>query len=144
VPDTVPLPFPDLATVNAYWFRVKVAVTDSAAVMVTVQAPVPVQAPLQPIKVEPVAAAAVKVTEVPSHMVSEQSEPQSIPVPDTVPVPVPDLVTVRSCFCRAKSAVTDFAASMVTVQAPVPVQAPPQPPKVEPVAAAAVKVTKVP
>jgi hypothetical protein len=33
--------------------------------MLTVQSPVPAQAPLQPVKVEPGAAAAVKVTEVP-------------------------------------------------------------------------------
>jgi len=63
-PDTVPVPAPDLVTVNAYWFRVKAAVTDFAAVMVTEQVPVPEQAPLQPVKVEPVAAAAVKVTAV--------------------------------------------------------------------------------
>ncbi len=41
------------------------AVTLRAAVMVTTQLPVPVQAPLQPVKVEPVAAAAVRVTLVP-------------------------------------------------------------------------------
>ena len=64
MPDTVPVPVPDLATVRLYWFRVNAAVTDFAAVMVTVQVPVPVQAPLQPAKVEPVAAAAVKVTAV--------------------------------------------------------------------------------
>jgi hypothetical protein len=33
--------------------------------MVTVQAPVPVQAPLQPVKVEPVAGVALSVTAVP-------------------------------------------------------------------------------
>jgi hypothetical protein len=41
---------------------VKVAVTLHAWVMVTVQAPVPLQAPLQPEKVEPAAGVAVKVT----------------------------------------------------------------------------------
>ncbi len=39
----------------------KVAVTVLAALIVTEQAPVPVQAPLQPVNVEPVAAAAVRV-----------------------------------------------------------------------------------
>ncbi len=44
---------------------VKVAVTVGAALIVTVQVPVPVQAPLQPVKVEPAAGAAVRVTTVP-------------------------------------------------------------------------------
>ena len=44
----------------------KVAVTDLAAFMVTWQEPVPEQAPLQPVKVEPAAGAAVRVTTVPA------------------------------------------------------------------------------
>jgi hypothetical protein len=43
----------------------KVAVTLRAAVIEVVQPPVPVQAPLQPANVEPLAAAAVSVTDVP-------------------------------------------------------------------------------
>ena len=43
----------------------KVAVTRAPAVMDTVQVPVPVHAPLQPANVEPLAAAAVSVTDVP-------------------------------------------------------------------------------
>jgi hypothetical protein len=43
----------------------KVAVTDRAAVIDTVHVAVPVQAPLQPAKVEPLAAEAVSVTDVP-------------------------------------------------------------------------------
>ena len=42
-----------------------VAVTARACVIDTVQAPVPVQAPLQPANVDPLAAAAVSVTEAP-------------------------------------------------------------------------------
>jgi hypothetical protein len=42
-----------------------VAVTARAAVMDTVQVPVPVHAPLHPANVEPLVAAAVSVTEVP-------------------------------------------------------------------------------
>ncbi len=42
-----------------------VAVTERAAVIDTVQAPVPEHAPLQPANVEPLAAAAVSVTDVP-------------------------------------------------------------------------------
>jgi hypothetical protein len=44
---------------------VNVAVTLVAAVTETTQLPVPVQAPLQPVKVEPDAATAVSVTLVP-------------------------------------------------------------------------------
>ena len=44
---------------------VNVAVTLRAAVMDTAHVPVPVHAPLQPVKVEPVVAAAVRVTLVP-------------------------------------------------------------------------------
>ncbi len=64
---TVPLPAPAFVTVKAYVVMVllKVAVTLRAAVIDTAQVPVPVQAPLQPAKVEPLAAAAVSVTEVP-------------------------------------------------------------------------------
>jgi hypothetical protein len=40
-------------------------VTAVVAVIVTVQVPVPVQAPLQPLKVEPAVGAAVSVTAVP-------------------------------------------------------------------------------
>jgi hypothetical protein len=43
----------------------KVAVTDRAWLIVTVQAPVPVQSPLQPANVEPAAAVGVSVTTVP-------------------------------------------------------------------------------
>jgi hypothetical protein len=48
-----------------YRIKVKVAVTDRAAFIVTVQVPVPEQAPLQPVKFVPVAGVAVSVTRVP-------------------------------------------------------------------------------
>ena len=43
----------------------KVAVTDCAAFIATVHVPVPVQAPLHPANVDPLAADAVRVTDVP-------------------------------------------------------------------------------
>ena len=58
---TVPLPAPVLLTVSEKLWSVKVAVTVVAALIVTVQVPVPVQPPpLQPVKVEPAAGAAVR------------------------------------------------------------------------------------
>src|SRR6267143_1378643 len=125
----------------------KVAVTEVAALIVTVHVPVPVQAPLQPVKVEPAAGAAVRVTTVPVVKEVEQVAPQEIPTGAlvTVPVPAPDLVTVSAKDDCMKVAVTEVAAVIVAVQVPMPVQPPPpQPVKVEPAAGAAVKVTAAP
>ena len=76
----------------------KVAVTVVAAESVTVQLPVPEQPPpLQPVKVEPAAGAAVSVTAVPLVKLAAQVAPQVIPAGEllTVPLPVPAGVTVR-------------------------------------------------
>ena len=74
--------------------RAKVAVTVVFDEIVVVQEPVPEQLPPdQPEKVEPLDGEAVKVTAVPLFTVVEQVEPQEIPLPETVPVPVPDLET---------------------------------------------------
>jgi len=56
-----------------------------------------VHAPLQPVKVEPEAGVAVKVTLVPEAILALQALPQLIPLGEelTVPLPVPLLVTVR-------------------------------------------------
>ncbi len=70
--------------------------------------------------------------------------PQSIPVREEVTVPLPALVTVRAKVLRLKVAVTDWATSIVTVQVPVPEQAPLQPVKTESADGIAVRVTKVP
>ena len=75
------------------------AVTVVVAETVTVQAPVPLHAPLQPVNVEPAAGVAVRVTAVPLVTDSTQSAPQLMPGPETVPVPAPALVTVR---CRSE------------------------------------------
>jgi len=60
---TVPAPVPACVTVSAKLCSVNVAVTAVAAVNVTAHGPVPEHPPpLQPLKVEPVAGAAVSVT----------------------------------------------------------------------------------
>src|SRR5207249_6592909 len=124
------------------------AVTVVAAESVTVQVPVPEQAPpVQPVKVKPAAGVAVNVTAVPLVKLAEQVRPQLIPTGAlvTVPLPVPALLTVSATVGRAKVAVTVVAALRVTVQVPVPEHPPPlQPVKVEPAAGVAVNVTAVP
>ena len=66
LPVTVPVPVPDFVTVKLYTVVAKVAVTDVAAVIVTVQVPVPEHPPPnQPVKVYPLFAEAVNVTDVP-------------------------------------------------------------------------------
>ncbi len=73
-----------------------------------------------------------------------QSPPQLMPAGVDVTVPPPPLVTVNvNCF-SVNDAVTVFAASMVTMQPPVPVQAPDHPVNVEVAAGVAINVTAVP
>ena len=76
---------------------VNVAVTEAAALIVTVQFPVPVHAPLQPVNVEVASGAAVNVTTVPASYDALQVAPQVIPagLEVTVPLPVPLVVTVK-------------------------------------------------
>jgi len=146
---TVPAPVPAFVTVAAKLLTepLNVAVTLRAAVSDVVQVPVPVQAPLQPANVEPLAAAAVSVTDVPLAKFALHVVPQLMPVGEdvTVPVPVPALVTLNANVeALLKVAVTARAAVIEVVQAPVPVHAPLQPVNVEPLAATAVSVTEVP
>jgi hypothetical protein len=66
LPVTVPAPVPGFVTVKLYAVVAKDAVTDVAAVIVTVQVPVPEQPPPnQPVKVYPLFGEAFKVTDVP-------------------------------------------------------------------------------
>jgi len=67
----------------------KVAVTTWAAFIVTVQEPLPLQAPLQPMRAEPTAGVAVRVTAVPLANEAEHVAPQEIPAGALVTVPVP-------------------------------------------------------
>ena len=85
------MPLPDLLTVRVWLpVRLNVAVTDWAALMVTLHVPVPEQpAPLHPPKAEPEAAVAVRVTGVLYVKAYEQVEPQLMPVGLLVTVPVP-------------------------------------------------------
>ena len=112
---------------------------------------VPLQAPLQPTKVLPLAACAVRVMALVLAKLAdalEQVLPQLRPAGllVTLPVPVPDLVSVTKRVVAAvvKLAVTLRALSMLTVQLLVPVQAPLQPVKLLPDAGCAFKVTDVP
>ncbi len=122
----------------------KVAVTFWAALMVTLQAPVPLQAPPQPLNTDPAAGVAARLTTVPELYGAEQVAPQLMPAGElvTVPDPVPSGPTVN-VNSGTKVAVTVVAEFTVTVQVPVPVQAPPQPVKAEPTMAAAFRVTVV-
>jgi hypothetical protein len=144
---TVPEPEPSRVTNNVYVLRLNVAVTLRDSVMLTVQVPVPLQAPLQPEKLESAVALAVNVTLVPCAKSAEQALPQLIPAGllVTVPDPDPDRVTDSACTCRANVAVTLRASLMLTVQVlDVPEHAPPQPENDDPAAALAVNVTLVP
>src|SRR5947209_1114672 len=125
---TVPLPVP--AFVTESWkvtgVVVKVAVTACAEFIVTTQLPLPLHAPVHPVKVEPVVAVGVSVTCVPLLKLAVHVVPQLIPAGllVTVPLPVPAFVTVKGKVVGlvVKVAVTDCAAFMVTTQLPVPEQ----------------------
>ena len=96
---TVPAPVPNTETDrprNAV-APPKFAVTFFDAVMLTVQLPVPVQSPLQPMNVDPGSSATVSVTLVPLANDALQALPQLMAAGAlvAVPEPVPDLVTVR-------------------------------------------------
>ena len=70
--------------------------TDFAAFIVTVHAPLPVQAPLHPVKDEPLDAAGLRVTTVPEANAAAHVAPQLTPAGEdvTVPAPVPLFPTV--------------------------------------------------
>lgn len=139
---TLPEPVPVVLTVNANCGE-KVAATFTADVpIVNVQAPVPLQAPVQPANTEPTPAAGVKVTGVLVATEALQVPGQLIPFPVTVPEPV--TLTFTANDVGIKSALTACTEFMVTEQAPVPVQAPLHPLKTDPAAAVGVKATTVP
>ena len=93
---TVPVPLPASVTDKAKFTVLKVAVTDCEALIVTVQMPVPEQAPLHPANVEPADGLAVKLTVEPLAKLALHVPGQLMPagVLETVPVPVPARLTV--------------------------------------------------
>ena len=110
----------------------------------TAQTLVVLEQPVQPENVEFAPAVAVRVTTVPAGTVVEHEEPQLMPAPVTVPVPVPDRATVRVAFCEAPPnvAVTDLTPFISTVQVAPDVELHPvQLVNEEPVAGVAVRVT---
>ena len=137
------MPPPVLVTVSVYEILVKVAVTLCAEFILTMQLPVPVQTPLQPVKVEVASAAAVNVTDDPDEYVAEHVEPQLMPptLLVTVPEPVPAFVIVNMFGFFVNVTLTDFAESTVTMHGPVPVQAPLHPVNEDVLSGVAVKVT---
>ena len=139
----VPPPVPARATVRPYVTRVNVAVAALAPSMVSVQVPVPLQAPDQPVKVEVPSATAVRVTTAPPSTAAVQVEPQLTPptLEVTVPPPVPAFAIETGNVNRA---FTSRAESIVTLQPPVPVQSADHPANVAPRSAWAVSTTLVP
>ena len=148
--ETEPVPVPVLDTVSVGVFKVKVAVTDRACVEghdAGARAGAALTGPPGEVRARP-PGVAVRVTTVPNAKLVAHVAPQVIPtgleVTEPDPVPVLDTVRVLSGF-RSNVAVTECAASIVTMQVPVPVQPDPvQPVKSEPTSAVAVSVTTAP
>jgi hypothetical protein len=142
----VPAPVPLLAALKLTCVTTKLAATFCAWFIATLQLPVPLQAPLQPVKADPLAGRAVRVTTVPSLKSLLQVVPQLMPEgEDTMlPLPSPRRDVVKACVMRVKVAVTVAAVAIETVQTlALPVQAPLQPAKRVPAAGVAVSVTAV-
>jgi hypothetical protein len=121
-----------------------------SAVTVNVHDPVPVQtAPLQPANEDPDPGVAVRVMDVPVFTAAEQVPPQLMPAGELemTPEPVP-LVATETVACgggaAAKLAFTDLSESRLTLQPPVPEQAPLQPVKDIPFAGETTSATIVP
>jgi hypothetical protein len=94
---TIPVPEPDLETVNVFVFTVVLKTAVTKAVPFTTQVPAPEQPPpLQPTNTDPLDAAAFKVVAEPASKREEQVVPQLMPPGEdvTVPLPAPCLTTV--------------------------------------------------
>jgi hypothetical protein len=99
--ETVPVPVPFFVAARVYEVGVltpNVAVRVVLALTTRAQVPVPVQAPLQPVNVEPEAGVALSAKLVPLATLAVQVFPQSMPLglDTTVPLPAPALPTVTA------------------------------------------------
>ena len=103
----------------------------------------PPQAPLQPLNFQPLTGVAVRVTCVPGAKFALHIDPQLIPAGELVTVPLPVTLTDSATSCT-NVADTDCGEFIVTVHPALPLQAPPQPLKLQPLAGVAVRVTGVP
>jgi hypothetical protein len=145
---TVPIPLtPTVSVSGGIELAENIAETLCAAFIVTVQPPVPLHAPPQPAKLDPAAGVAVKVTCVPAPKLALHVVPQLIPPGELVTMPLPVSLTVSvkegATVCE-KVAETFWVVFIVTVQPWAPLQAPPQPVKLQPAAGVAVRLTCVP
>ena len=109
----------------------------------TEQLPVPLQAPPQPENVAPEFGVSVSVTAVPAGKLALQAPGQAIPAGLLVTVPLPVTLT-DSRLDPVKTALTDFAALIVTEQDPAPLHAPLQFENTAPEPGVAVSVTVAP
>jgi hypothetical protein len=123
---------------------VNAADTLSVALIVTEQPPLPLQAPLQPMKLMPWVGVAVSVTGVPLVKLALHVDGQLIPAGLLTTVPLPVKLTASVKFNCTNVAATDCAEFIVTLQVPVPLQALAQPLNFQPLAGVAVRVTCVP
>ena len=129
----------------------KLATAVVAALAVKLQLPVPVQGPLQPVNVEPLAGVAVRLTAVPAATLTvcvvvhvlPQARPLTLLVTLPDPVPCLDTATLTEApeLDKENWALTDRACVMLTEQVPEPLHAPLQPVKTEPLLGVAVRVT---
>jgi len=122
----------------------KVAVTLFAAVMLTLHAPVPEQAPLQPVNTSPLPGVAVRLTTVPYENEAEQALGHAIPPGELVTVPLPLTVTVSVSGSAVNVAVALFALVINNAHVPVPEQDPVQPENLYPAFGDAVSVIVLP
>ncbi|BAU47926.1 hypothetical protein SVA_1359 [Sulfurifustis variabilis] len=102
------------------------AVTPRAAVMRTVQSPVPEQLPDQPAKAKPGDGVAESVTELPAPKSAVQLLPQSIPAGWETTCPLPESVTFNSCVPGGGVSPVPPVLPLPSASLPAP---PPHPPR---------------